>query len=874
MYQQNQQAQNQQAQNLMHIQLNGNNQLGIGALQTINVKPIKLQSRAQSLNPNLRISERNKQTTQISSNRQTISNKSPSNLQTSKSGGLQTQNANQKLSSSSAPKKISGNFSSRVIYRAKTKNEEEIIKKQSSQTSISTNGDKKGEIIRFATESQINNENSTPNSKIQLPPIQEKNSYKFYINSQSSNNQISQDQSPPQQGMQVFNLSKNKENQFAKKRHFDFLERTKVKNQSEETDLLKMHRYFRCKVSNLITGSGKKQYYLQYLKDMKDLMTKVKQYERVAKQNLFINDVMNKLKKIVATRAKYKYKEKIDFTRSIIMRTLGYESRQIIQQLKENMALEEQGYEDLEDDADREYEELKKKQEQQALDKNQKKELISSEIIANWKKMRGYQPNQKVFICIGQYTDLKNYLKEQGWIENPNPESLVFDLKWVTKKKDVDKDVLLDQQITNHFQKNHNLTSKNGIALNLRNLIWYDSVDIDTFYPRCFDLSDVQEFEDFIEEFKFTQAESTLKLYVENKLVIDQKAKQYEKYLRLKILLACVAIKRRTYSIEKKISLISVNTLPIISPEEWSVINRQDNNYLFLEQNPDVYHRLSQIITREMDSEESNAVDLSKLAQKYLEASKEYDPQYDLNQKNLWIVKPAGLSRGRGIRAFDQLEPLLNYIMGKDVMWVAQKYMENPLTINKKKFDIRQWVLVTEWNPLTIYFYDTCYIRVCFDEYDPSDLQNKFAHLANNCISKHAENFEEKVNDTMMYLEDFVEYIRKVEGKDMFYSKIQKEMMNIAINSIKSCKDSIEPRRNSLELYGYDFMVDENYNTWLLEINSSPSMEYSTPVTTKLVKMGLEDTAKVIHHHFVEGEKRFNKNTEYGLWKNIYREQK
>lgn len=39
---------------------------------------------------------------------------------------------------------------------------------------------------------------------------------------------------------------------------------------------------------------------------------------------------MNKLKKIVATRAKYKYREKIDFERSIIMRTLGYESREII----------------------------------------------------------------------------------------------------------------------------------------------------------------------------------------------------------------------------------------------------------------------------------------------------------------------------------------------------------------------------------------------------------------------------------------------------------------------------------------------------------------------------------------------------------------
>ena len=41
-------------------------------------------------------------------------------------------------------------------------------------------------------------------------------------------------------------------------------------------------------------------------------------------------------------------------------------------------------------------------------------------------------------------------------------------------------------------------------------------------------------------------------------------------------------------------------------------------------------------------------------------------------------------------------------------------------------------------------------------------------------------------------------------------------------------------------------MVDEEFNLWLLEINSSPAMYYSTKVTTKLVKMVLKDTAKVI----------------------------
>jgi len=38
-----------------------------------------------------------------------------------------------------------------------------------------------------------------------------------------------------------------------------------------------------------------------------------------------------------------------------------------------------------------------------------------------------------------------------------------------------------------------------------------------------------------------------------------------------------------------------------------------------------------------------------------------------------------------------------------------------------------------------------------------------------------------------------------------------------------------------MELFGYDFMVDSELNIWLIEINSSPSFEYSTKVTQELV---------------------------------------
>lgn len=48
------------------------------------------------------------------------------------------------------------------------------------------------------------------------------------------------------------------------------------------------------------------------------------------------------------------------------------------------------------------------------------------------------------------------------------------------------------------------------------------------------------------------------------------------------------------------------------------------------------------------------------------------------------------------------------------------------------------------------------------------------------------------------------------------------------------CQDLVEHRKKSWELYGYDFMVDDQYKPWLIEINSSPACDYSTKVGNQL----------------------------------------
>lgn len=50
-----------------------------------------------------------------------------------------------------------------------------------------------------------------------------------------------------------------------------------------------------------------------------------------------------------------------------------------------------------------------------------------------------------------------------------------------------------------------------------------------------------------------------------------------------------------------------------------------------------------------------------------------------------------------------------------------------------------------------------------------------------------------------------------------------------------SAWDKVEWRKNSIGLYGYDVILDNENKMWLLEVNKSPTMEHSTKVTTQLV---------------------------------------
>lgn len=66
-------------------------------------------------------------------------------------------------------------------------------------------------------------------------------------------------------------------------------------------------------------------------------------------------------------------------------------------------------------------------------------------------------------------------------------------------------------------------------------------------------------------------------------------------------------------------------------------------------------------------------------------------------------------------------------------------------------------------------------------------------------------------------------------------------------------------------------MIDDEFNCWLIEVNSSPAMDYSTQVTEKLVKVCLEDILKVIIDYHYAPTAKAKKAVDTGEFELIYK---
>ena len=179
--------------------------------------------------------------------------------------------------------------------------------------------------------------------------------------------------------------------------------------------------------------------------------------------------------------------------------------------------------------------------------------------------------------------------------------------------------------------------------------------------------------------------------------------------------------------------------------------------------------------------------------------------------------------------------------------WVVQKYVEHPFLFNGRKFDIRVWAVVTD--DLRVYFYRPGYLRTSSAEYNLKARDN-YVHLTNQCLQVKGEGYAQHEEGNTLNYDDLQRYL------DEHYPQYNLNVEELLLPRIKDlvidCFLSIRrkmnpgPRNNVFELFGFDFLLDEDFRIWLIEVNFNPFLGTPNEYMRELVPKMINDLIKIV----------------------------
>ncbi len=197
---------------------------------------------------------------------------------------------------------------------------------------------------------------------------------------------------------------------------------------------------------------------------------------------------------------------------------------------------------------------------------------------------------------------------------------------------------------------------------------------------------------------------------------------------------------------------------------------------------------------------------------------------------------------------------------------MIQKYLEKPLLYQGRKFDIRIWVMFMTNRENEVYIFKEGHLKATSLKYNP-DSDDIYVHLTNYSVQKHNINFSKiEIGNEIPFYEFQKELDRKKSGKNFkndIYPKIVR-IIRLTGGAAAKGKMNFMNAKNCFEIFGYDFILDENYRPYLLEINSNPGLEISSPLISQLLPRMIDDAFKLtideefsLSSEFIEQESKF-----------------
>lgn len=209
-----------------------------------------------------------------------------------------------------------------------------------------------------------------------------------------------------------------------------------------------------------------------------------------------------------------------------------------------------------------------------------------------------------------------------------------------------------------------------------------------------------------------------------------------------------------------------------------------------------------------------------------------------------WILKSSAGGKGEGITISRDVSELVSVVDAceKETAWVVCRYLERPMLLTGRKFDLRCWVLVDP--DYGMHMFEEGVLRTSSFAYDCSDLRNQLQHLTNHCVQATAPEFGKHEHGNELSFAQMEEYMQRECGGKSFFADILPQISRICALSLEAGRDKMHVSEGSglksFQLFGFDLMIDADYKVWLIEINGNPA---SREELKECISRGIVDSA-------------------------------
>ncbi|SCU92259.1 LAMI_0E09516g1_1 [Lachancea mirantina] len=264
-------------------------------------------------------------------------------------------------------------------------------------------------------------------------------------------------------------------------------------------------------------------------------------------------------------------------------------------------------------------------------------------------------------------------------------------------------------------------------------------------------------------------------------------------------------------------------------------------------------------------------VDYAEFLDDALDEAWELRQELEREQK-WWILKPSMSDKAQGIRVFKSVEELqaifdsfeeegvsdddekgenhdTRVVTSQLRDFLVQEYLLKPLllpSMDNRKFHIRCYV--TSRGDLQVFVFDrmlALFAPSAFvspaevSEYSPTDINALACHLTNTCLYVD-ENFMK--TNAVREFDDLSDL--STDEKLRIKSQIHEITKELFLAAVTTNRMNFQPLERGFEIYGLDFLVDENLDVKVLEVNAFPDFKQTGEELRSLVEELFDEVVK------------------------------